>query len=722
MKKLAILLVSILALSAGIFAQSNTNKFKVYVFQGDSAAKLGNYYGAHVAYRSALALKEDLEIAIKAAEVSRAYQNYKAASEYYKLILKLDSVTYPIAQYRYAEMLKFQGKYEEASSQFLKYYNEHKKDHDYFSKRAKHEFSVCSDSIATIDTIKVKKRGIREKQPLEVQRLSNSSINTEYAELGAYEYSREEMFFSSCREDEKDTNKYYTNIYRARNHDGMWQNAKRLPESINEKDANVANITFDKTRTKAFFSKCIQGKKYECSIYSATYKSGEFSNITRLPEPINKAGSNNTQPCYISTKMGDYLFFASDRNGGYGMLDIWYSKMLKNGAFGAPQNCGPGVNTFGDEITPYYDEKDSVLYFSSELHASLGGFDVFASEGDIRFNKWPKARNLGVPINSAHNETYYVHGDSLNAYFTSNREGSTLFAEQAYANDIYFFQRSAKDVIISIVPFSMYFDNDRPNPNSWATRTELTYDDAIEDFLDRKQEYIKGYTTSINGETALETQAQRKYYGTILDSLFEVEVKQGAEKLHLFIQLLDMILQTGEDVVVMFKGYTSPVASTAYNDSLARRRISCVINSFNEYKNGKLMKHLDIEPNTGKGSLRYIEVPIGEIKLEGLLMVDGVPINLDELKDEYNKAAQVYSPAAMLQRKIEILAVKFEEKEELEKDREKSLENKKTEEDENQNFETENSGGFMKSSPDEPSNIKMEINVDDSMQTDDMDE
>lgn len=718
MRKIVLLSLCIFALFSSAVSQSDNAKFKVFVFQGDSAANLGNYYGAHIAYRSALNLKEDLITSYKAAEVCRAYQNYTAAANFYKSVLAQDSSAFPIAQYRYAEMLKFEGKYNEAAKQFKKYYEEHKKDYDYFSKRAKHEAVNCKDSVATVDTVKKRIRGFREKQPMQVNRLENKSINTEYAELGSFEYSKEEIFFASCREDEKDSNKYYTQLYRARKYDGMWQKATALPKDINEDETNVANLTFDETGKKAFFSKCVQGKNYECAIYAASYNAGEFSNVRRLPEPINKSGSNNTQPCYVSTKMGDYLFFSSDRNGGYGMLDIWYAKILKNGAFGAPQNCGPAINTFGDEITPYYDDKDSTLYFSSELHNSLGGFDIFKSKGEIRFNKWARAKNIGYPINSSHNETYYIHGDSLNAYFTSNREGATRFAEDAYANDIYYFERSAKDIIISIVPFSMFFDNDQPNPNSWLTRTQYTYGELVDNYLSKKNEYMTEYASTIQGETPLETQAQRKYYSTILDSLFEVEIKQGAEKLELFIKLLDLILQSGEDVVVMFKGYTSPAGKLDYNDSLARRRISCVVNSFNEYKGGKLMKYLEMEPNTGRGSMRYIEVPIGVVKQEGLLLVEGQAINVEELQNKQNTKAQIYSPAALLQRKIEILAVKFDEKENLEKERERVKQLKVTEEEQNESGTENSSGGFQKpgASLDGGSQIKMQVPVEGALE------
>jgi len=128
------------------------------------------------------------------------------------------------------------------------------------------------------------------------------------------------------------------------------------------------------------------------------------------------------------------------------------------------------------------------------------------------------------------------------------------------------------------------------------------------------------------------------------------------------------------------------------------------------------MKYLEMEPNTGRGSMRYIEVPIGVVKQEGLLLVEGQAINVAELQNKKNTKAQIYSPAALLQRKIEILAVKFEEKDDLEQEKERVQQLKVT--DEEGTGEENTSGGFQKSggSLDGGSRIKMQVPVDGALE------
>jgi len=103
---------------------------------------------------------------------------------------------------------------------------------------------------------------------------------------------------------------------------------------------------------------------------------------------------------------GKILFFASDRAGGEGGIDIWYSKLTKNGSWGIPVNCGPNINTPCDEMSPYV--AGNKLLFASRGHAGLGGLDLFAVSifvdgNEVRFGI---AENMGPQINTAENEIF----------------------------------------------------------------------------------------------------------------------------------------------------------------------------------------------------------------------------------------------------------------------------------------------------------------------------
>ena len=100
-------------------------------------------------------------------------------------------------------------------------------------------------------------------------------------------------------------------------------------------------------------------------------------------------------------------------------MDIWYS-IYKDGKFEQPINCGKKVNTVRDEITPFYNSENQNLYFSSNYHKGLGGFDVFSCSGV--FTRFKPATHMGIPINSSYDDTYYSMSAD-NGFIVSNRPG-----------------------------------------------------------------------------------------------------------------------------------------------------------------------------------------------------------------------------------------------------------------------------------------------------------
>ena len=91
----------------------------------------------------------------------------------------------------------------------------------------------------------------------------------------------------------------------------------------------------------------------------------------------------------------------------------------------------------------------------------------------------------------------------------------------------------------------------------------------------------------------------------------------------LFATLLEVILRDGQDIVITFKGYTSPLGDVGYNEKLAKRRISCVQNFFDTFDDNAFSQYLQNEPKTKKGSLKYNQVAIGETVAENLFTVNG---------------------------------------------------------------------------------------------------
>ena len=121
---------------------------------------------------------------------------------------------------------------------------------------------------------------------------------------------------------------------------------------------------------------------------------------------------------------GNYLYFSSNRPGGYGGYDIYVSKKDTNGEWGLAQNLGPIINTEFDELAPFIHPSLSSLFFSSNGHETMGGFDIF--EAKLENNQWNTIENIGYPINTTYDDmSYSVTAKGNSAYLSSTRNDKT---------------------------------------------------------------------------------------------------------------------------------------------------------------------------------------------------------------------------------------------------------------------------------------------------------
>jgi tetratricopeptide (TPR) repeat protein len=154
----------------------------------------------------------------------------------------------------------------------------------------------------------------------------------------------------------------------------------------------------------------VQEDPEDANIFFSQYKKGRWAKAEPVKKPVNS--SWNETHASMSPD-GKIMYFTSNRKGGEGDLDI-YRSMLQGDSWSSPQNLGPEINTPYNEETPFVSGDGNVLYFSSEGHQGMGGYDIFR----VDFAKPEKgAVNMGYPINTTDNNLFYVPGGNDTSAF-----------------------------------------------------------------------------------------------------------------------------------------------------------------------------------------------------------------------------------------------------------------------------------------------------------------
>lgn len=163
--------------------------------------------------------------------------------------------------------------------------------------------------------------------------------------------------------------------------------------------------------------------KTEYSIFSGKMTvTGEIENIKKLGPGVNRVGYSSKHPTIGLTEQGqEILYFSSTLPGSQGGYDIWYSVRTTDGNFTMAYNLGTRVNGQGDEVTPFYYQNDGELYFSSEKTAGYGGLDVYKMTGEKKRWKEGQAQHLENPINSKGNDFHFKKTARGKGSFSSDR-------------------------------------------------------------------------------------------------------------------------------------------------------------------------------------------------------------------------------------------------------------------------------------------------------------
>lgn len=397
-----------LALGIGILYITSCHTAAYYTKKGNKKFALGEYDFALQNYQSALSKGGN-----------KAYLNYKIG-ESFRLSNRLtESVGYygkaieenpklDTALFYYALGLKWQGNYEQSETR-MKEYLEKGRSYE-FKNRAQMELN----SLALWEEIYKKQTGYKIKNA--------DYLNTPGADYGVVQYDEKSIVFSSSRNMSKlyrATQTGFLDLFKY-TFDGFSQNSGQavpLPKPIYSEDTHEASATFNADGTMMIFAKSNDGDKKgrkECDLYVSYFRAGQWS------EP--KLMSLNTKTSWTSTPMlspdGKTLYFASDRKGGNGGIDLYKASYVDT-SWTNVTNLGTKINTAGNELFPFLSTSGK-FYFASDGQPGLGGLDIFRALRDSSTGALT-VENIGQPANSTSDDFAIYFGTDSTGYFSSNR-------------------------------------------------------------------------------------------------------------------------------------------------------------------------------------------------------------------------------------------------------------------------------------------------------------
>ena len=505
-----------------------------------------------------------------------------------------DAETY----YRYAQMLKAEGKYDDANKQMRK-----------FAAAAPNDLrtKAFNENQNYIPSLLDKTKLFDVK---------SSEISSDKSDFGAVLYDNS-LYFTSARNGARKTYGWteepFLDIYKADyNTDGTITNASPVTElnskwhdgpitiSADGKTAYFASESFKEKISEK--DKKANSKFSQVYLFSATKNGDSWGGISSLP--FNDKSFSNSNPSL--SRDGKTLYFSSNRPSSVGGTDIWKVAVNADGTYGEPQNLGNKVNTEGNESFPFIADDNKTLYFASSGKQGLGGLDVY--QIDLTNGE---ATNLGKPVNSEKDDFAFTFNASKKiGFLSSNRSGN---------DDIFIVNPiCAVDVLIVVT----------------NAKTGDVLSNASVSILDDKKNVIKTEMSNDKGEVSYKVECDKAYVVQASKDGYEgntfavTKSKEPKAKVDASLQPIDVIvteteiilkpiyfefdksnitqegafeldklvqvMKNNEKMVIMAKSHTDSRGSDSYNLTLSERRAKSTVQYI-------ISKGIDASRISGKG-------------------------------------------------------------------------------------------------------------------------
>lgn len=425
-----------------------------------------------------------------------AIKDYKNAEGHYSLIAT-DSSYFPDDYFYYGMSLMNNEKYKEAIESFEKFIKSDTRS-DSLLRKAQWNMSGCYNAM---------KAGVKEQ--VTVKMADTAIFNKGTSSFGAMYWQHSgKLLFSSAREGGviidpiEQQSELLLDLYWTEKIDSItWGKPHNFGRPLNSAQHDAAGCFNNKN--VLFYTRMSDEDRTKENIHLARMVDLRFYESYKLDSSVNYPGYKSAHP--FVTMDGKTLYFSSNRPGGKGGMDIWKIEIDELGnPVGEPENLGEPVNSEFDEVTPFFHETSSTLFFSSDGHKSMGGLDIYKSSYNFDENYYASPVNVGKPINSSKDDAYMIWDSYLkHGWFSSDREP----CEGGHCYDIYEVENAPIRIFIEGLVLDAATDDIIPN----ATITFKDVDYNFEPFVIQADE--EGfYETELNQNIEVFMKCQKQGY------------------------------------------------------------------------------------------------------------------------------------------------------------------------------------------------------------------
>lgn len=405
----------------------------------EEALAVNDYVNAIEYYDKAYKESKDKDLALNVAQLSFLIRDYEKAAKGYGRVLSRDKNNiYKEDRIMYAKSLKAMGQYKEALDAYQQFIQETE--------------DMEMKAVAKKDVAGILKLGEYEENISTVLEFMDRKVNSGSAESGPEKGADGKLYYSSfMRKDvitlDGEEEDYHAKIYSVgKDDEGKIEKAMALGEVVNRVGYHSSHPAFSADGNEMFFTRSIlEGNDIK---ESKLYVSFLGSNGWGPAQEVNINGEYIIKNPSTGELFGsEVLFFSSNMEGGSGGYDIYYATKTNDG-FATPVNLGAVVNTSDDEVSPFY--VDGTLYFSSDGHPNMGGYDIFYTAWNGA--AWSAPENMGYVYNSPQDDLdFTLNRDGSGGYLVSNRvhKKKKRLKSKTCCDDIYEF--SIREIVIDLL-------------------------------------------------------------------------------------------------------------------------------------------------------------------------------------------------------------------------------------------------------------------------------